>query len=97
MSTSLARYDPVILSLMKTAISLPDDTFARAERAAEELRMTRSELYARAVEKYLDAMELDTITQRIDEAIARGAADDELTADVTAAGRRRLSATEDAW
>ena len=82
---------------MKTAISLPDATFARAERAAKEMRMTRSELYARAVENYLDAAEQDTITERVNAAIARGGDDEELTAEVTAAGRRTLAADEEVW
>lgn len=82
---------------MKTAISLPDATFARAERAAKEMRMTRSELYARAVEEYLDAAEQASITARINEVIARGGHDEELTAEVTAAGRRALATDGDGW
>ena len=33
---------------MKTAISLPEDTFRRVERAARRLGMSRSEFFARA-------------------------------------------------
>lgn len=76
---------------MKTAISLPNETFARAERAAKALQMTRSEFYARAVEKYLDAAEQESITARLNAAIARGGDDVELTAEVTLASRRALS------
>jgi hypothetical protein len=90
-------YDRVILGGMKTAVSLPDATFARAERAAKELRMTRSELYARAVEKYLDAAEQESITARLNAAIARGGDDEELTAEVTAASRRALSVDGEDW
>ena len=38
---------------MKTAISLPDDVFASADALAEKLGVSRSELYARAVEEYV--------------------------------------------
>jgi predicted transcriptional regulator len=40
---------------MKVTISVPDDTFEAAERMARRLRMSRSQLYARAVEAYVGA------------------------------------------
>jgi len=39
---------------MKTAISLPDELFEAAERVAERLGLSRSELYQRALAKYLE-------------------------------------------
>lgn len=51
---------------MKTGISIPDPLFAAADRAAQRLRLSRSELYARALERYL-AQESDTdVTARLD-------------------------------
>jgi hypothetical protein len=44
----------VTLSFVKTAISIPDELFQRAERAAHERRVSRSELYARALSAFLD-------------------------------------------
>ena len=38
---------------MKTAISLPDSVFEAAEALAEQLGMSRSELYTTALEAYL--------------------------------------------
>ena len=38
---------------MKTAISLPDDLFDSADELAQQLGVSRSELYARAVAEYL--------------------------------------------
>jgi metal-responsive CopG/Arc/MetJ family transcriptional regulator len=38
---------------MKVAISLPDATFEAAERVSKQLRMSRSQLYARAVEVFV--------------------------------------------
>ena len=38
---------------MKTAISLPDDTFERVDRAATQLGISRSEFFARAAEHWL--------------------------------------------
>jgi metal-responsive CopG/Arc/MetJ family transcriptional regulator len=41
--------------LMKTAISIPDPVFDAAEALAERLGISRSALYARAVQAYLEA------------------------------------------
>ena len=60
---------------MKTAISLPDDTFRRADRAAKRLGLSRSEFFARAAENWLEALEEDATTDAINRAI------DELPAD----------------
>jgi metal-responsive CopG/Arc/MetJ family transcriptional regulator len=38
---------------MKTAISIPDRVFTQADRLAKRLGLTRSELYARAVERFV--------------------------------------------
>jgi metal-responsive CopG/Arc/MetJ family transcriptional regulator len=47
---------------MKTAISLPDTLFERAERVAREMKLNRSQLYAQALEAYLDQLDPDAIT-----------------------------------
>ncbi|CAM3562271.1 Ribbon-helix-helix protein, CopG family [Occultella aeris] len=59
--------------------------------------MTRSEFYARAIEKYLDAAEQESVTGRPNDAIARGGDDEELTAEVTAASRRALFVDGQEW
>lgn len=51
---------------MKTAISVPDEIFDAAERAARKLGISRSELYARAVRAYLDALRREDVTARLD-------------------------------
>lgn len=38
---------------MKTAVSLPDEIFQSAEAEAQRQGLSRSELYARAIEEYL--------------------------------------------
>ncbi len=47
---------------MKTAISLPDELFERAERTAERLNLKRSQLYVRALQEYLDRTDPEAIT-----------------------------------
>lgn len=55
---------------MKTAISLPDATFRRADLAARRLGMSRSELYVKALEAYLGPPTDDEITAKLDEVYA---------------------------
>lgn len=52
---------------MKTAISLPDALFESADALAEELGLSRSALYARAVEEFLARHRDRDITARLDE------------------------------
>ncbi len=56
---------------MKTAISLPDELFERAEVAAKKLRISRSKLYARAIEKMLKEMDDKEITRRLNKVYAK--------------------------
>lgn len=69
---------------MKTAISLSDETFRRVDRAAKRLGLSRSELFARAAENWLDGLEADGVTEAIDHAIA-GLQDDHQFTDAAAA------------
>ena len=55
---------------MKTAISLPDETFARVEEAAKRLGVSRSEFFARAAERWLDDLDDDKTTDAINRALA---------------------------
>lgn len=55
---------------MKTAISVPDATFARVDAAAKKLGMSRSEFYARAAERWLRELEGADVTRAIDEVLA---------------------------
>jgi len=80
---------------MKTAISLPDDTFDQATRRAGELGISRSEFFARAARRYLDELDSHSLTEQVNEALRVAGADDSGPA-AAAAGRRRL-ASEDDW
>lgn len=52
---------------MKTAISLPDELFEAAERVARRLGLSRSELYQRALAKYLESQNGAAITAELNE------------------------------
>ncbi|MDQ1414656.1 MAG: hypothetical protein QOF81_269 [Acidimicrobiaceae bacterium] len=92
-----ARSYPVILTNMKTAISVPDDTFERASRRAHDLGMSRSEFFTRAAARYLDELEAESLTEQIDTAIASLEATDDSAADAVALGRRLLIEATDEW
>ena len=59
----IPRYGPG----MKTAISLPDGIFADADALAERLGVSRSELYARAVEEYVAKHRHEDVTDRLNQ------------------------------
>ena len=79
---------------MKTAISVPDETFEQATKKATELGISRSEFFARAARRYLDELASRSLTQQVDEALHAAGRDDSAAA-ATAAGRRRLAAGDD--
>jgi antitoxin MazE6 len=54
---------------VKTAISVPDETFRRVEQAAKRLGVSRSEFYARAAQSWLDALEDEGTTEAINLAV----------------------------
>jgi metal-responsive CopG/Arc/MetJ family transcriptional regulator len=56
---------------MKTAISLPDDLFRLAEATALRLRVSRSELYAKAIAEFLKQQDGNAITERLNDVYSR--------------------------
>lgn len=80
---------------MKTAISLPDDTFEQATKRARELGMSRSEFFATAARRFLDELAKQSVTSQLDQALDAAGEDDSGGA-ASAAGRRRLG-REDGW
>lgn len=52
---------------MKTAVSLPDEVFEKAERLASRLKVSRSELYARALQDYVCRHSPEAITDAYDQ------------------------------
>ncbi|MBO3084746.1 ribbon-helix-helix protein, CopG family [Cellulomonas fengjieae] len=81
---------------MKTAISIPDETFEKASRRAHDLGMSRSEFFTRAAAHYLDELDAESVTRQIDAAVDALGVDDS-AADAVAAGRRLLDAEADDW
>jgi len=62
----MGGYNQVILTGMKTAVSIPDPIFEAADRLASRRKISRSELYAEALSRILDADDADDISARLD-------------------------------
>jgi len=71
---------------MKTAISIPDDVFRRAERLAQSTGVSRSQLVSDAIREYVARHAPEEVTEAFD----RLAADIEPESDFALAGTRRM-------
>jgi hypothetical protein len=55
---------------MKTAVSIPDQVFAQAEKLSRELGVSRSQLYTRALSRLVADYREDEIVRRLNEVYA---------------------------
>ena len=51
---------------MKTAVSIPDDVFKRAERLARQTKKSRSQLFSDALKEYVARHTPDDVTEAMD-------------------------------
>lgn len=79
---------------MKTAISLPDPLFDEAERVAARLEISRSQLYARALEEYVRRWRSDEIREAYDRIYGEEPEDPEDAAFLRAAAREAAKRSE---
>ena len=80
---------------MKTAISIPDEVFADAERLAKRLRKSRSRLYSEAVAEYTARHSEDAVTESWNKALTDpGEEDAEEAQFVEEAARRTLERSD---
>lgn len=91
------RVIPGYTHTMKTAISVPDETFDRVTRRAVALGMSRSEFFARAAQRYLDELDAESLTTQIDSALEVLDAPDGAQEAAVDVGRRVVSAVDDDW
>ena len=54
---------------MKTAVSIPDDVFEEAERLAQELQTSRSQLYSRALQEFVARHAPDRLTEAMNRVV----------------------------
>jgi metal-responsive CopG/Arc/MetJ family transcriptional regulator len=50
---------------MKTAISIPDPLFEAAEKLARRLGMSRSQLYSKAIDSFIEKNRYSGVTERL--------------------------------
>jgi predicted DNA-binding protein len=81
---------------VKTAISIPDETFERVTQSAHDLGMSRSEFFTRAAVAYLEELESKSLTARINAALEL-IGEDEDSQLVVEASKRRLRELADEW
>ena len=77
---------------MKTAVSVPDEVFAQAERLARRRRTSRSEVFSSALREYVARHAPDEVTEAMNRVCAQIGEQRDPFVDVAA--RRTLERTE---
>ena len=78
---------------MKTAVSIPDDLFQQAEKLAQELDLSRSALYAKALKEMLERLKEEAFAAQMNAALAEHP--DELDPVLARANRRLMALPEE--
>ncbi len=78
---------------MKTAISLPDELFKKAEQAAKRAHLSRSRLFAKALQQFLEGIQFRQITQSLNEVYS----DESSRLDKALAHMQSLSLSQKEW
>jgi predicted transcriptional regulator len=77
---------------MKTAVSIPDDLFRRADELASRMGKSRSEVYREALADYVARRDPAAVTRALDEIADELSGEDHAFG--TAAARRTLAQSE---
>ncbi len=77
---------------MKTAISLPDEVFDQAEHLAQRFKVSRSELYSRALQEFVARHAPDRVTDSLN--VVCDAVSSEQDPFVSRAARRIMDRSE---
>jgi metal-responsive CopG/Arc/MetJ family transcriptional regulator len=88
---------PSYTTCVKTAISVPDETYERASQRARDLGMSRSEFFSRAAARYLEELDSESVTQQIDQVVAALGAVDASATDAVTRGHQVLADGADDW
>jgi metal-responsive CopG/Arc/MetJ family transcriptional regulator len=82
------------MAYMKTAISIDEDLFRKAEKLSSKLQVSRSQLFAQALEYLIERSETLEVIQRLNEVYGQKLPDDEV---VAKAGKRKMRKVIDKW
>ncbi len=80
---------------MKTAISIPDHLFQAAEQLAAKMGLSRSELYRRAVTRYLESQSEFVVREALDKVY--GEEDGQSRLDTAIEYLQNVSLPEEEW
>ncbi len=78
---------------MKTAISLPDSVFEEAEALAQQLGVSRSELYTKALKAYLNKYNRNQILYKLNQVYSQQSSE----LDPVMAKMQFMSLTHEDW
>ena len=78
---------------MKTAISIPDKVFSSADSLARKLKISRSELYTKAVEQFVTEHARIDVREKLDQVYAA----EPSTMDPALAGAQSASIGREDW
>ena len=78
---------------MKTAISMPDSVFHAAESLSKRLGVSRSELFRKAVEAYIETHKHDRVREALDDVYA----EESSSLDEALAQMQRTSLDKEDW
>ena len=81
---------------VKTAISIPDETFQQVTQSAQKLGVSRSEFFTRAALAYLKELERESLAAQITAALELIGEEDSYQ-DAVNAGRTLLRRVDDEW
>ena len=82
-------HPPVNILGMKTAVSVPDDVFNRAELLAKQLKLNRSQLFSRALAEFVARHAPEEVTEALNRVCDE--LDDETDAFATRAAQRTFA------
>jgi predicted transcriptional regulator len=82
------------MATIKTAISIQDTLFKQIESTAQELNVSRSHLFALAVEDYLRRRQNELLLQRINQAVDEANLNDRLAPKRSRNGHRKFLESE---
>lgn len=82
---------------MKTAISLPDELYAAAEKTARSMGIPRSQLFAKALEEFIEHHKREKITEKLNEVYDNAATSDFSKISAASLETLRVLTKNDAW
>lgn len=82
------------MAFMKTAISIDENLFRKAEKLSSKLQVSRSQLFAQALEYLIERSETLEVIQRLNEVYGQKQPDDEV---VPKSSKRKMKRIVDKW